>query len=73
MASADDQESVQALSADGPDPALRVGVGIGGLNRRQEHLGALGAEHVIEPAAELRVTVAQQELEASPLLSEHQQ
>ena len=58
MTAANDQEPVKALGADGPHPPLREGVGVGRLHRCHQHLSALGAEHVVEPAAELRVTIA---------------
>jgi hypothetical protein len=51
-------QSVQTLGANGADPPFRVGVGVGSLQRRSEHLGTLGAEHVVEPATELGVAVA---------------
>ena len=35
---------------------------MGAWQRRSEHLGTLGAEHVVEPATELRVTVANNEV-----------
>jgi hypothetical protein len=54
MAAPDDQQPVQALSADRANPPLRVGVRLHG---GAEHLGALGPEHVVEAAGELRVTV----------------
>src|SRR4029453_2312813 len=59
VTTADDQQPVQALGADGTDPPLRVGVRVGRLDRRDEHLGALGAEHVVEPTTELGVAVAE--------------
>ena len=59
VTTADDQQPVQALRADGPDLTLRVGVRVRRLDRRDEHLGALGAEHVVEPATELGVAVAE--------------
>jgi hypothetical protein len=61
VAGPDDQQPVQALGAYRPDPALRVGVRVRRLHRRQQHLGALGAEHVVEAVGELRVVVAQHE------------
>jgi hypothetical protein len=61
VAAPDDQQPVQAFGAHRPDPALRMGVRVGGLHRRQQHLSALGAEHVVEAAGEFRVVVAQQE------------
>ena len=59
VTTADDQQPVEALGADGPDPPLRIGVGVRGLDRRDDHLGALGAEHVVEPTTEPRVAVAE--------------
>ena len=58
VTTADDQQPVQALGADGTDPPLRVGVRVWRLDRRDEHLGALGAEHVVEPTTEFGVAVA---------------
>jgi hypothetical protein len=55
VASSDDQQPVQALRADGADPALPVGVRVGCLHRRQEHLGTLRTEDVVAPAGELHV------------------
>src|SRR5215218_6111000 len=59
VTTANDQQPVQALGANRPDPTLRVGVRVRRLDRRDEHLGALGAEHVVESATELRVAVAE--------------
>jgi len=58
VAAPEDQQPVQALGPHRPDPALRVGVGVRRLHRREEHLGTLSAEHVVEAAGELRVAVA---------------
>jgi hypothetical protein len=69
-----DQQPVQALGADRADPALRERVGVGCLHRCQEHLGALRAEDVVEPAAEFRVAVAEQEAKpTSPLAQDHEE
>jgi hypothetical protein len=65
--------TVQALGADRAHPALREGVRVGRLDRCQYDLGALGAEEVVEGAAELGVPIAQQALDSSSLLAEHQQ
>jgi hypothetical protein len=77
VAVADNQQPVQALGADRPDPALGIGVGVGCLHRRDEHLDTLGAEHVVEAAGELRVTIAQYiaqyKAEPASLLLQHQQ
>jgi len=60
VAASEDQQPVQALGPHRPDPALRVRGARWRwrLHRREEHLGALGAEHVVEAAGELRVAVA---------------
>ncbi len=73
VAAADDQQPVQALSADHTNPALRVGIGVRRLHWRDEHLGAFGAEHVVEAAAELRVTVAQKKAHRAALLAQHEE
>jgi hypothetical protein len=59
VTTANDEEPVEAFGADGADPPLGVGIGVRRLDRRDEYLGALGAEHVVEPATELRVAVAE--------------
>jgi hypothetical protein len=41
VATANDQEPVEALGADRPDPALCVRVRLGCLHRRHSHLAAL--------------------------------
>jgi hypothetical protein len=71
VAAPDDQQPVQALGPHRSDPALRVGVGVRRLHRRDQHLGALGAEHVVEAAGELRVAVAQHEAQLSSSFAEH--
>jgi hypothetical protein len=69
----DDQQPVQALGADRADPPLRECVGVGRLHRRAQHLGALGTDHVIEPATELRVTVAHKKVHLSAALAQHEE
>ena len=69
-----DEQPVQALGPHRRDPALGVGVGVGCLQRRQHHSGVLRTEHVVEPAAELRVTIANQNAHpASSFLQDKQQ
>jgi hypothetical protein len=69
-----DEQPVQALDPYRPDPALGVGIGVGCLHRHKHHLGALRPEHVVEPAAELRVTIANKEANpASSFLQDSQQ
>jgi hypothetical protein len=73
MISSHDQQPVQALGPDGANPPLCVGVRRGCLYRCQDDLGALGADYVVEAAAELRVAVTQQEAHASSLLLQCEQ
>jgi hypothetical protein len=73
VTSADNQEPVEALGADGTDPTLRVGVRVRCPDRRHQHLGALGAEHVVEPATELRVSISNEEPYRSARLVQHQE
>ena len=68
-----DQQPVQALGADRGNPAFREGVGVGRLDRCQHHLGVLGAEEVIEGAAEFGIPITQHELDSSSLLAQPQQ
>jgi hypothetical protein len=55
------EHPVEALGADGRNPPLRVGVGVRCLHRRDQHLGVLLAQHVVEPTAEFRVPIANKE------------
>jgi hypothetical protein len=73
VVSADDQQPVQALGADGADPALRMRVRSGCPYRREEHLATLRPEDLIEAAGELRVSIAEQEPHPTPWFAEHQQ
>jgi hypothetical protein len=73
VASADDQQPVQALGADGLHPALGVRVRLGRLHWGQEHLDALRPEHCIEAVAELGIPVAQHEAYLPAPLAKHQQ
>jgi hypothetical protein len=54
-------------------PSAPVGVGVGRLDRRDQHLGALRAERIIEPTAELRVAIANEEAHAASLVLQAQQ
>src|SRR5512132_3895658 len=71
--SPDDQQPVKALGPDRPYPSLRQGVRVGRLYRRDQHLGAVRAEHVIEARGELRVAVAEHKAQSSPSLVEYQE
>jgi hypothetical protein len=55
MAFAEDEQTVQALGADGTHPALGIGVRVGRSKRRMDHVnayglkdGCMGSEHVGE-------------------------
>jgi hypothetical protein len=72
VTTAEEQPPVQALGADGTDPPLRGGVRVRRLDRRDAHLGALGAEHVVEPATERRVPVADNNAHPPAALAQHQ-
>jgi hypothetical protein len=73
MAETNDQQPVQALGADRPNPALRVGIGVRRLHWRNEHVGAFGAEHVVEATAELRVTIADKRAHRAAPLALHEE
>src|SRR6266849_6014412 len=61
LASACDQEPVEAVAADGADPALRERVRIRRPKRRSYDLDALALEDIVEGATELAVAVVDQE------------
>ena len=65
-----DQEVVQALLADGANPALGDGVGVGGLDRRADDLGAELVPDVVEGSGELAVAVVDQESDDSGIVFE---
>ncbi len=56
-----DQNVVEALAAHGPHEPLREGVGSRCADRRSDHPGALGLEHLVERSRELGVPVAEKE------------
>ena len=57
MTAAEDEDSVEAVSADCAHPALGEGVRVRGLDRRADHLDALRSEDLVEGVAELRVAI----------------
>jgi hypothetical protein len=59
VSSSGDQQPVQAFDPHRPDPALGVGVGVGRLHRRQQHLSAFRTEDIVEAAGEPRIPVAE--------------
>jgi len=66
LTAAKDQETVQAVLADGAHPAFGVGVRVRRPHRCPDHPDAFRPEDLVEAAAELRVAVMDQEPE--PLL-----
>src|SRR4029450_104176 len=73
VAASYDQQQVQALSADRADPTLCKRVGVRRLDRRQDDLGTLGPEEIVESSAELGVPIAENIVHAASLLAQHQQ
>ena len=73
VTTANDEEPVEAFGADGADPPLGVGIGVRRLDRRDEYLGALGAEHVVEPARDLCVSISNEEPYPPATLVQHQE
>jgi hypothetical protein len=71
MAAPNNEQPVQTLGADRAHPALGVRVGSGRPHWREEYLGALVANHVVEGAGELRVVVAEQVAQPSSSFSQH--
>src|SRR6266545_8273497 len=68
MAAPNDRQPIQALGADGADPPFCVRVRRRRPHWCHQHLAALVAEHLVEPATELRIPVTQQEAHlSSPL------
>src|SRR6266487_451584 len=74
MSLADDQEMVEAFTAHGADETFGEPVGPWRPYRRLDHRGADVGEHRVERSGELRVAIADQELErAGPLAEVHDQ
>jgi hypothetical protein len=73
MASAKDQDPIEAVGGQGADPALGEGVRVRRLDRSTDHLDALGAENLVEGVAELRVAVVDEEPERLLVLELHGQ
>ena len=62
MAPTEDEEPIEALSADGPDEALRERVRSRTSNLRLDGPETLCAENFVEAGGELRVSVSDEEL-----------
>ena len=67
VATADDQEAVEAVAADGARPSARHGVRVRSSHRRSDHSDAFAAEDLVEGAAELAVAIVDQEPKWSAL------
>src|SRR6266511_1460312 len=70
VAAAEDQQPVEALAADAADPALGMGARLRRPYRRFDDVDAFGAEDLVELAAELAVSITDQELRADALVVE---
>src|SRR5207247_8929226 len=71
---AEAQEPVEAFAADGTDPAFGMRPRLRGPHRRLDHPNALGAEHLVELADELAITVTDKKQRTAILVVElHQQ
>jgi hypothetical protein len=70
LLTAGDQQVVEALLADGPNPALGDGIGVGRPNWRADDLGTSRAPGVVERPGEPRVPVAGQEPERGGVAAE---
>jgi hypothetical protein len=57
MAAAEDEDSVETISAESADPAFGVSVHVGRLDGRADHRDALSPEDLVEGVAELGVAV----------------
>ena len=69
MSSSEDEDAIEAVIADGPHPALSERVRVRCLHRSPDHIDPLGAEDVVEGAAELRVAIMDQQLELRLMLA----
>jgi hypothetical protein len=72
VSSPDDQQPVQTLGPHRPDPAVGVGVGVGPLQRRDQYLGAVRTEDVVEGAGELRIPIANKEPHSSAPFAQYE-
>jgi hypothetical protein len=70
MSASEDEDAIKAIAADGPHPALSERVRVRRSNRRPDHLDPLGAEDFVEGAAELRVTIVDQQLKLRLMLAQ---
>jgi len=72
-AAAEDEDSVETISAQRADPALGISVRVRRLDRGADHPDALSAEDLVEGVAELRVAVVDENPERRLLAEPHDQ
>jgi hypothetical protein len=66
------QQPIQTLGPHRLDPALRVGVGVGCLHRRDQYLGAVRTDDVVDGAGEPRIPIANKEAHSLAPLAQHE-
>jgi hypothetical protein len=70
MAPTEDQDSIETLSAEGPDEVLGERVCSRRWHRRPDNPDIFATEHFVEARSELRVTISEEELDWSGALNE---
>jgi hypothetical protein len=70
VSASEDEDPVEAVAADGTDPALGERVGVRRSYGRADHLDPLAAKDLVEGAAELGVAIVDQQLELLRLLAQ---
>src|SRR5215204_1987320 len=73
MSATEDQDPIETVGTQCPDPAFGVGVCVRGLDRRPNHLDPLGAEDAIEGMAEFLVAIVDHESERLVLAELHEE
>jgi hypothetical protein len=73
MAAAEDEDSVETISAESADPALGMSVRVGRLDRRADHPDALSPEDLVDGMAELPVAVVDEKPERLLVAELHDQ
>jgi hypothetical protein len=71
MAAAEDEDAVEALGANGADPAFGEGIRVRRLDRRADHSDPFRPEDLIERAAESRVAIMDEEAQRLLTLELH--
>ena len=71
VAPAEDEDPIKAVGTNRPHPPFGVGVRVWGLERRPDHLDALGPEDLVEGVAELGVAVVDEEPERVLIAEPH--